>query len=174
MVLTSGGGGNGASLAAAMTPARAQSTLAVQRTVPARADPRATNQQRQLDVERALVSDNPRLREMAFNVTLPELIDSDPERVMELVARQQGEARDLLRVEVVRQWIRKDRDAAKLWMGSLEKEERDASATIAMRTLAAIEPAQAVAVAAEFGVGRDDGSLEHIVQLWATENFDEC
>jgi hypothetical protein len=60
-------------------------------------------------------------------------------------------------------------------MGSLENEwERKASATIAMRTLAAIEPAQAIAVADEFGVGRDDGSLEHIVQIWATENFDEC
>jgi hypothetical protein len=43
-----------------------------------------------------------------------------------------------------------------------------------MRTLAAIEPAQAVAVADQFGIGRDDGSLEYIVQIWATENFDEC
>jgi hypothetical protein len=59
-------------------------------------------------------------------------------------------------------------------MGSLEGDERKASAIVAMRTLAAIEPAQAVAVADEFGVGRDDGSLEHIVQMWATENFDEC
>ncbi|MES1263341.1 MAG: hypothetical protein ABUL69_03220 [Peristeroidobacter soli] len=133
-----------------------------------------SNQQRLFDIERALVSDNPRQRELAFNMTLPELLDSDPRRVTELVARQEGETRDALRDEVVRHWIRKDRDAAKIWMGSLEGEERRASATTAMRALAAIEPAQAVAVANEFGVGYDDGSLEHIVQTWATENFAEC
>ena len=41
-----------------------------------------------------------------------------------------------------------------------------------MRTLAASDPAQAIQVADQFGVGRDDGSLEHIVQIWATENPD--
>jgi len=133
-----------------------------------------SNQQRLLDLERALVSNNPRQRELAFNVTLPELLDSDARRVTELVARQEGEIRDALRDQVIRQWIRKDRDAAKIWMGSLEGEERKASAVTAMRSLAAIEPAQAVAVANEFGVGYDDGPLEHIVQTWATENFAEC
>jgi hypothetical protein len=60
-------------------------------------------------------------------------------------------------------------------MGTFENEaERKSAATIAMRTLAAIEPAQAIAVADQFGVGRDDGSLEHIVQIWAAENFEEC
>jgi hypothetical protein len=135
---------------------------------------RTNNAQRLLELERALVSDNPSLREDAFNVALPELLASDPQRVVDLVARQQGETRDLLRDEVVREWIRRDSDAAKIWMGSLEGEERSASAIIAMRTLAAIEPAQAVAVADEFDVGRDDGSLEHIVQMWATENLEEC
>jgi hypothetical protein len=124
----------------------------------------SSNQQHELDIERALVSNNPALRETAFNVALPALLDSDPRRVIELVARQQGEARDFLRDEVVRQWIRKDGEAARIWMGSLEAEERDASAIVAMRTLAAIDPAQAVAVADEFEVGRDDGSLEHLVQ----------
>ena len=137
-------------------------------------DPR-TSEQRVLEIERALVSNNPQQREMAFNVLLPELLESEPVRVVELVARQEGETRDALRDEVVRLWIRKDRDAAREWMGSLENEsERKAAATIAMRTLAAIEPAQAIAVADEFGVGRDDGSLEHIVQIWAAEDFDAC
>jgi hypothetical protein len=43
-----------------------------------------------------------------------------------------------------------------------------------MRTLAATSPAQAIAVADQFGVGRDDGSLEHIVQIWAVERPDEA
>jgi len=128
-----------------------------------------------LEVERALVSNNPLERDKAMYFSLPELLDADPSRVIELVARQEGETRDALRDEVVRLWIRKDREAALIWMGSLENEwERNASATIAMRTLAAIDPAQAVAVADQFGIGRDDGSLEHIVQIWASENFEEC
>jgi hypothetical protein len=134
-----------------------------------------TPERRMLEIERALVSNNPEQREAAFNVSLPELLEAAPARVIEMVARQEGEARDTLRDEVVRLWIRKDRDAALVWMGSFENEwERKASATIAMRTLAAIEPAQAIAVADQFGIGRDDGSLEHIVQIWAAENFDEC
>jgi len=141
----------------------------------ARRDPRERNEQLVLEIERALVSSHAQQRESAFYVFLPELLEMEPAQVIELVARQEGETRDALRDEVVRLWIRKDRDAALVWMGSFENEwERKASATIAMRTLAAIEPAQAVAVADQFGIGRDDGSLEHIVQIWATENFDEC
>ena len=128
-----------------------------------------------LGIERALVSSDSRQRETAFNESLPRLLDAEPALVIDLVARQEGETRNALRDEVVRLWIRKDRDAALVWMGSFENEwERKATATIAMRTLAAIEPAQAIAVANQFGVGRDDGSLEHIVQIWATENLDEA
>jgi len=138
-------------------------------------DSRQSSELRLLEIERALVSNDPLQREAAFNVALPELLHSQPAWVVELVARQQGETRDALRDEVVRLWIRKDRDAALMWMGTFGDEaERKAAATIAMRTLAAIEPAQAIAVADQFGIGRDDGSLEHIVQIWAAENFIEC
>jgi hypothetical protein len=126
-------------------------------------------------IERALVSRDSQHRETAFNFVLPELLREEPNRVVAMVARQEpGEARDALRDEVARQWITKDRDAAIEWMNSLEQTDRRASATIAMRTLAAIKPAQAIAVADRFGVGRDDGSLEHMVQIWATEKPDEA
>jgi hypothetical protein len=126
-------------------------------------------------IERALVSRDFQYRETAFNVVLPELLREEPDRVIAMVAGQEpGEARDALRDEVARQWITKDRDAAIEWLKSLEQAERTASATIAMRTLAAINPAQAIAVADQFGVGRDDGSLEHMVQIWATEKPDEA
>lgn len=138
-------------------------------------DARELQEQRVLWIERALVSSDSLQRERAFNVLLPQLLDAEPARVIDLVARQQGETRDTLRDEVVRLWIRKDRDAALVWMGSFENDwERKASATIAMRTLAAIEPSQAIAVADQFDIGRDDGTLEHLVQIWATEDFDEA
>lgn len=128
-----------------------------------------------MSIERALVARDLRHRETAFNFVLPELLSEEPTLVIAMVARQEpGEARDALRDEVARQWITKDRDAAIEWMDSLEQVDRRASATIAMRTLAAITPAQAIAVADQFGVGRDDGSLEHMVQIWATEQPDEA
>jgi hypothetical protein len=165
-----------APVAAAKLPA---ASLPVSGPVPptqvASRDSRDTSQQRLLEIERALVSNDPGQREAAFSFSLPGLLDSKPAWVIDLVARQQGDTRDALRDEVVRLWIRKDRDAALMWMGTFENEaERKSAATIAMRTLAAIEPAQAIAVADQFGVGRDDGSLEHIVQIWAAENFEEC
>jgi hypothetical protein len=126
-----------------------------------------------LAIERALVSREPHHRETAFNFVLPELLRDEPNRVVAIVARQEpGEARDALRDEVARQWITNDRDAAIEWMHTLNQADRTASATIATRTLAAINPAQAIAVADQFGVGRDDGSLEHMVQIWATEQPD--
>lgn len=131
------------------------------------------NQQLAMAIERALVSRDSQQRETAFNFILPELLREEPARVIAMVARQEpGETRDALRDEIARQWITKDRDAAIEWMNSLEQADRTASATIAMRTLAAIDPVQAIAVADQFGVGRDDGSLEHMVQIWAMDKPD--
>jgi hypothetical protein len=48
--------------------------------------------------------------------------------------------------------------------------EQRASARVAVDTLAAIAPEQAIYVADQFGIGRDDGYLEHLVQIWATAN----
>jgi hypothetical protein len=125
------------------------------------------------EIERALVSADPQLRETAFNALLPQLLREDPASVVAMVAGlAPGEPRDALREEVTRQWITRDRDAAIEWIGTLWEAEKKASALTAMRTLAAGSPAQAVAVADRFGVGRDDGSLEHLVQIWATENPD--
>jgi len=125
-----------------------------------------------LEIERSLVALDPQQRETAFAYLLPELIRVDPGRAIQMVARQEpGEARDALRDELTRQWIRQDREAAVAWLQSLENDaERRDSATVAVRTLAAGSPAEAIAVADQFGIGRDDGSLEHIVQIWATED----
>jgi hypothetical protein len=129
-----------------------------------------------LAMERALVARDPQQRETAFAFLLPELIDIAPARVIALVARQEpGETRDALRDEVVRIWIVKDREAAVAWIGTLENEgELESAATTAMRTLAATKPAEAIDVADQFGIGRDDGSLEYLVQIWATEKPDEA
>src|SRR3954462_12944418 len=54
-----------------------------------------------LEIERALAAHDPQQRETAFAFLLPELLQRDAPRVVELVARQEpGEARDSLRSEV--------------------------------------------------------------------------
>jgi hypothetical protein len=136
---------------------------------------REHNAQLSLEIERALVARNPQQRETAFTFLLPELLQLEPERAVTMVAAQEpGETRDTLRNEVARQWITRDRDAAIKWMKSLPPAEQRESAQVAVRTLAAIAPDQAIYVADEFGVGRDDGSLEHMVQIWAEGNLPQA
>jgi hypothetical protein len=137
---------------------------------------REHNAQLGLAIERALVASNPQQRETAFTFLLPELLQVEPERVVAMVARQEpGEARDALRNEVARQWITRDRDAAIKWMKSLENtDERRDSAQVAVAALAAIAPEQAIYVADQLGVGRDNGYLEHLVQVWAEGNLGEA
>jgi hypothetical protein len=137
---------------------------------------RERNAQLGLEIERALVSRDPQQRETAFNFLLPELLQTEPQRVTDMVARQEpGEARDALRDEVARQWITRDRDSAIRWMQSFESTgEQQASARVAVQALAATAPDQAIAVADQFGIGRDDGSLEHLVQVWAEDDLEQA
>jgi hypothetical protein len=107
LVFTNARDGNSAPTARETTSSGARSAPAAPTANSVRQNSPENTAQLELDIERALVSNNPRLREVAFNAALPELLDSDAQRVIELVARQQGEARDLLRDEVVRQWIRR-------------------------------------------------------------------
>jgi hypothetical protein len=125
------------------------------------------------EIERALAARDPQRRETVFTFLLPELLQFDPARVVEMVKRQEpGEARDALRTEVARHWIMRDVDATVGWMKSLpnEAERRDA-AVAAVSTLSAFAPDQAIAVAEEFGVGRQDGYLEHLAQIWAESDL---
>jgi hypothetical protein len=125
-----------------------------------------------LEVERALAARDPQRRETVFTFLLPELIQVAPQRLAALCERQKGEAREVLRTELAQQWITRDRDAAIRWMKSLPDEaERRDSAMAAVRTLASVAPNQAIYVADQFGVGRDDGYLERMVQVWAEENI---
>jgi hypothetical protein len=60
-------------------------------------------------------------------------------------------------------------------MKSLENEaERRDSAMAAVRTLASVAPHEAIYVADQLDVGRDDGYLEHMVQIWAEENINQA
>lgn len=126
-------------------------------------------------IERALVSRDPQQRETAFAILMPELLQIDPQRVVAMLARQQpGEARDILRDEMARQWVVRDRDAAVDWMKSLVNDEQRNAAQVAVSSLASIDPGQAIYVADQFGIGQDDGYVEHLVQIWAEEDVESA
>lgn len=128
-----------------------------------------------MQIERSLSSQDPHRREAAFTYLVPELLQLEPQLLLEMLERQKpGEARDVLRTEIARQWISTDRDATIAWMKSLESAERQPAAYIAVKTIAAAAPEQAVYVADQFGLGREDGYVEKLVQDWAVAEPEEA
>jgi hypothetical protein len=111
------------------------------------------NQRLEQEISGALKNRDPQRLEAAFTFLLPELVQVDPERVVAMVAKlEPGESRDTLRSEVSRQWIAKDPSAAISWMKTLPEDERRASASTAIASIAAHSPAEAKDLAAMFGV----------------------
>lgn len=107
-----------------------------------------------LEIEHALASNDRQRREAAFTFLLPELIQVEPKRVVEMLARQEpGEARDTLRGEIARQWIARDPEAAIAWMKSLDEPERRTSAATAVKSIVAHSPAEASILARAMGLG---------------------
>jgi hypothetical protein len=141
---------------------------------PAAAANREATDRLVLEIQRGLLARDPQQRETAFNFLLPNLLSQEPERAVDMVARQEpGEARDALRNEVARQWITRDSAAAIAWMKMIDSEtERRESATVAVAALAAVSPGQAIRLAEEFGIGRDDGYQLRLVQIWAEGDID--
>jgi hypothetical protein len=137
-------------------------------------DAREHDARLELDVERGLHSRDELAREAAFAILMPELVQVAPERAVALFERQKpGEPRDTLRLELARQWITRDRDAAMRWIASLDERERRAAAYDAVRELSPIAPDQAIHVADAFGIGRDDGYIDRLVHEWSRENADQ-
>lgn len=127
------------------------------------------------EVERALAGSDPQQRETVFTFLVPELLQVEPGRLVSLLGRQEGEARTVLREELAGQWVRRDRDATVRWMKSIDDEsERVHAAKVAVDSLAPIAPQDAIYVAHEFDIGRDNGYLERLVQMWAESSMDDA
>jgi len=111
------------------------------------------NERLETEIERALTSKNAQRRETVFTFLLPELLQVDPQRVVAMVARQApGEARATLINEVARQWFSMDPVEAARWMKTLPEEERRTSAATAVEWTFPQSPAEATALADEFGI----------------------
>jgi hypothetical protein len=108
-------------------------------------------------IERALLAGNAQDREAAFVYMLPALLQMEPDRVLELMARlEPGDPRNMLRKEVAQLWVHQDTPAATRWMKSLDEPDRRATAIVAVTALAPFEPGQASAMARDFDVGGEE------------------
>ncbi|HTU67916.1 MAG TPA: hypothetical protein VMF52_18350 [Steroidobacteraceae bacterium] len=122
-----------------------------------------------LQIERAALGRDAHARETAFTFLLPELLQFEPQLLVDMVKEQPpGEVRDTLRTEVAQQWISRDRDAAIDWMKSLDDGERRAAASAAIHAIASAAPEQALYVANVFDIGHD-GYLDNLVRRWAVD-----
>ena len=111
-------------------------------------------------------------RDRAFNVLLPDLVGRDPALAGHLALTwEPGALRDEFLGQFIRQWAATDLGAVITWVTSLLNEtDRQSAARAAAAQVAQDDPAGAIELAQLLHVGVDDGSLEHIAQLWTEEN----
>jgi hypothetical protein len=129
--------------------------------------------QLQLAIERALVSVDDVERDRAYTQLLPALIAIDPVAVERLVEScPAGVVREQLLRHVALAWSAANLDGAIEWVTAMKDDgERDIAATEIVSQVAQADPGHAIEVSDLFGIGRNDGMVEHIAQLWAVENL---
>jgi len=149
-----------------------------QRIIPATVATAALDRSAQLvrEIERALVCVDPRERERAFAELLPALIAIDAHGAARLLERSQsGAVRNEFRARLVALWMETDRAATINWVTTLEDDgERKLAAADAVSHVAPSDPAAAIEISDSFNIGRDDGTLEHITQIWAEDHLEDA
>jgi hypothetical protein len=131
------------------------------------------SQQLQLEIARALASADDEDREWAYTHLLPELIATDPDAVKRLVEHYPaGLIREQLLRHTAHTWSAVDLQGAIAWARGVNDEgERVIAATEIVSQVGQSNPGHAIEVSDVFGVGRDNGTVEHIAQLWAVRDL---
>lgn len=126
-------------------------------------------------IERGLASADASEREMAFAM-LPRLIAMDAAAAARLLEQcAQGPECGELRRQLAAAWTTVDVQGAIGWVRTLKgNEERAAAATDIVAQMAKSDFAQAVSISDALAIGRDDGTIERLVQRWATERLPEA
>lgn len=161
------------------SPGKLVTTKAVQKVPTTKHPPARSREERarqlRLEVERALLSVDDAQRDRAYRQLLPALIKLDPAAVEQLIASwPAGPAREELLRNTAHAWSTVSVDGAVDWAAGIkEDDERAIVATEIISHVAQRDPARAIGISDQFGIGRKDGTVEHMVQLWATENLPE-
>lgn len=124
------------------------------------------------DIEHALGSSDAREREHAFTTLLPELVTRDSAAVARMVeACDAGAVCDELLARTVDAWTGADAEGALRWIESLpENNRRRDAAALLTSQMARFDRGMAFEAAERLNYGRDDGTLEHLMQIWVAEN----
>lgn len=155
------------------TPAAASLTS---RTVASAENAEPTASALVAEIDQALRDGSAAKRDRALYVLMPRLVASDPGVAAQLALTWKA---GLLREELLRQlvlsWIPRDTQSALKWLTSLpEPADRNLVAAAAIDFLAQNDPASAIELSLLLGLGTQDGSVEHKVQLWTEEKPKEA
>lgn len=160
-------------LPAVPLPAHRPSAAVLKQQSPASAFPSSRSRDEQswrlkLEIERALVSLDDAQRDRAYVQLLPVLIRIDPSAMQRLVEGcPVGTVREELLRHTARTWSSIDLDGAMEWATAMQDDgERVIAAKEIVSQVGQTDPRHAIQVADLLGVGRDDGTVEHIAQLW--------
>lgn len=110
-------------------------------------------------------------RDHAFNILLPRLIAQDPSSAGHLaLAWEPGPLREEFIRHVIRLWSAADIGGTVTWLVSLlDEPDRHTAATTVTSQVAQSDPAGAIELSALLRTNVEDGSLEHLAQLWTEE-----
>ncbi len=133
----------------------------------------AQSRQLQLEIGRALASADDAERERAYTQLLARLIAIDPDAMKRLVANYPaGLIREQLLRNTAHTWSAINLREAIAWAkGVNEDTERVAAGTEIVSQVGQADPGRAIEVSDVLGIGRDDGTVEHIAQLWARQDL---
>jgi hypothetical protein len=103
----------------------------------------------------------------------PALIAIDPAAMRKLVENcPPGTVRDQLLRHTAHAWSAVDLQGAIAWAkGVYEDDDRLAAANEIVSQVGQTDPGRAIEVSDAFGIGRANGTVEHIAQLWAIQNL---
>jgi len=101
------------------------------------------------------------------------LIAIDPAAMRRLVANYPtGPIREQLLRRTAHTWSTVDLQGAIAWAkGVNDDDERGIAAFEIASQVGQTDPGRAIEVSDALGIGRNDGTVEHIAQLWATQNL---
>lgn len=124
------------------------------------------------DLTRALRSGSAHDRDHALHVLLPRLIAQDPATAGHLaLAWEPGALRDEFLRQVIHHWSTADIGGVLTWLTSLlDTNDRSLAAGATTAQVRQADPAGALDLSQALRVGLDDGSFEHLAQLWTEDD----
>jgi hypothetical protein len=109
------------------------------------------------ELESGLLGDDAIRRETVLVYILPELLQVEPGRIVDMHKRlEPGKLRGTFAVDIAQFWTSSDPQAAMQWLKSLEGDERREAVIGAVTALAPWDPQQAVRLVDEFGLQREN------------------